>query len=232
MSTGPRNRRFGGHARRTAVAGALIASLSLSACAAAPGATAGSDPGLEPADSSSSSSSSAVPRGAVSGFQDPLAAAGVDPASDATAVRIDIPVIGVDAPLELLSLDADGALEPPGEWQSAGWYRDGVVPGAVGPAVIAGHVDSNAGPAVFFRLDELAAGDEIRVRLSDGSVETFAVDRITTAPKDGFPTDAVYGPTPDAQLRLITCDGEFDSATGHYVDNLIVFATRTTPAAG
>jgi LPXTG-site transpeptidase (sortase) family protein len=99
------------------------------------------------------------------------------------------------------------------------------VPGDIGPAVIAGHVDSVTEPAVFARLGELRPGDEVRVTLSTGAVEVFAVDSLTSAPKDAFPTQLVYGPTPTAQLRLITCDGVFNSSTGHYLDNLIVFAS-------
>ncbi|WFR68445.1 sortase [Curtobacterium flaccumfaciens] len=97
-------------------------------------------------------------------------------------------------------------------------------PGQVGPAVIAGHVDSPTAAAVFFRLDELVPGDEIHVAMSDGSTRTFTVDRSEHAAKSAFPTSDVYGTAPTPQLRLITCDGTFDTATGHYTDNLIVFA--------
>ena len=162
--------------------------------------------------------------GAAGGLQDPAPAGGAS-TSTAVATRVEIPVIGVDSGLEQLPLDAQtGELTPPVEWMSAGWYRDGTVPGDIGPAVIAGHVDSATGPAVFLRLGELTAGDRGLVTLSDGEVREFAVDSVETAPKDAFPTGRVYGPTPSAQLRLITCDGEFDGSTGHYVDNLIVYA--------
>jgi sortase (surface protein transpeptidase) len=78
---------------------------------------------------------------------------------------------------------------------------------------------------VFFRLDELVAGDEIHVTMSDGSTRTFTVDRTERAAKSAFPTSDVYGSSPTPDLRLITCDGTFDTATGHYTDNLIVFAS-------
>ena len=169
--------------------------------------------------------STAPDTGAAGGLQDPVAAEPIAGRTDATAVRVEIPRIGVDSGLEQLSLDAaTGVLDPPVEFMAAGWYKDGTVPGDTGPAVIAGHVDSVTAPAVFYRLGELVAGDEIRVTLSDGAVETFIVDSQQSAPKDAFPTQQVYGPTPTAQLRLITCDGDFNSSTGHYVDNLIVNA--------
>ncbi|WCO65740.1 class F sortase [Iamia majanohamensis] len=139
--------------------------------------------------------------------------------------RVAIPRIGVDAPVVDLGLEPDGALEVPTDWDATGWYTGGPVPGARGPAVIAGHVDSTSGPAVFFDLRDLSPGDEIVVTGDDGSQQTFVVDRTERHPKDAFPTRAVYGLTSDPQLRLITCDGAFDDGTGHYVDNLVVFAS-------
>jgi LPXTG-site transpeptidase (sortase) family protein len=137
--------------------------------------------------------------------------------------RVRIPSIGVDAPLDALHLDSTGALEPPTNFEDAGWYADGTVPGDVGPAVIAGHVDSRAGPAVFFRLGELRAGDLVEVQRGGEWID-FEVVGATRVAKDAFPTEQVYGPTPDRQLRVITCGGEFDSATRSYRDNVIVYA--------
>jgi sortase (surface protein transpeptidase) len=90
--------------------------------------------------------------------------------------------------------------------------------------VIAGDLDSTAGPAVFARLKELRVGDQVLVRRADGSTAAFAVTGSVQVAKNAFPTDAVYGPVADAQLRLITCGGVFDRRTGHYVDNVVVFA--------
>jgi sortase (surface protein transpeptidase) len=90
--------------------------------------------------------------------------------------------------------------------------------------VIVGHVDSRQGPAVFFRLRQLVAGDRILVDRADGTSAVFVVSRSERFGKAAFPTEAVYGGTPDAQLRLITCGGRFDRSTRHYVDNLVVFA--------
>lgn len=177
-----------------------------------------------PDEQRSPAPTSAVDRGAAGGFQDPVVEA--SDASSATATHVSIPRIGVESDLEQLPLDPEtGELTPPVEWLSAGWYKDGTVPGEIGPAVIAGHVDSVTAPAVFARLGELVAGDTITVTLSDGQTRDFVVDSKEAAPKNAFPTQKVYGPTPDAQLRLITCDGDFDGATGHYLDNLIVNAT-------
>ena len=141
-------------------------------------------------------------------------------------MSVQIPAIGVVAEtLEALTLLPDGSLAAPVDFDRAGWFADGTVPGDQGPAVIAGHVDSVAGPAVFFRLRELRAGDEVAVGLSDGRTVTFQVDRTEQAAKEEFPTEEVYGPTPDAELRLITCSGEFDPVERSYLDNTVVFAT-------
>jgi sortase (surface protein transpeptidase) len=150
---------------------------------------------------------------------DPKATAGVS-----RPARVTIPSIGVDSSLEPLSLQADGTLQSPTEWAEAGWYAGGVRPGNPGPAVIAGHVDSRNGPAVFFRLRVLQAGADVYVTTQSGKRLHFVVDTTQRYPKDRFPTEAVYGPTPLPVLRLITCTGAFDAANHNYLDNLVVTA--------
>jgi hypothetical protein len=139
-----------------------------------------------------------------------------------TSVRM--PDIGVDSGLVRLGVDAAGALVPPGDFGRAGWFTGGPAPGETGPAVIAGHVDSAEGPAVFYRLAELEPGDAVVVGRADGTTARFAVTAVDRYPKDEFPTERVYGPTPRAELRLITCGGEFDRATRSYRDNVVVSA--------
>lgn len=140
------------------------------------------------------------------------------------AVRI--PRIGVSSDLVPLAVDAAGVLQPPPSADVAGWHADGTVPGQIGPAVIAGHVDSRYGPGVFFSLAELETGDDIEVVRSDGQVLTFEVLSTETVGKDEFPTERVYGPTPLPELHLITCGGSFDRHARHYLDNVIVRAAR------
>jgi sortase (surface protein transpeptidase) len=137
---------------------------------------------------------------------------------------IAIPAIGVNAPLISLGLNPDGSLEVPTDFGEAGWYEQGPEPGEFGPAVIAGHVDSYTGPAVFYRLPELNVGDQIAVGREDGTTVRFLVNRVTDWPKTSFPTHQVYGDTSGSVLRLVTCSGSFDESTGHYVDNTIVYA--------
>jgi sortase (surface protein transpeptidase) len=146
-----------------------------------------------------------------------------DPA-DATPVRVTIPVIDVQSSLTDLGVDDAGALVPPGDFAQAGWFAAGPVPGDVGPAVIAGHVDSRTGPAVFFRLEELTVGDTVQVTRSDGRDVGFRVTRVAQYPKTDFATEEVYGPTTGPELRLITCGGTFDSSRRSYRDNVVVYA--------
>ena len=110
----------------------------------------------------------------------------------------------------------------------AGWYTGSPRPGAIGSAIIVGHVDSYQGDGIFFRLDTLSPGDKVYVKRADGTTVMFAVTRVQKYLKDEFPTSAVYGPTPDAELRLITCGGTFDSTTGHYLSNIVVYATEVS----
>jgi sortase (surface protein transpeptidase) len=140
-------------------------------------------------------------------------------------VRIVIPSIAVSADVEALHRAPNGTLDVPPDWDVAGWYGDGVVPGQRGPAVIVGHVDSaRDGPAVFYRLPELRRGDQVTVETSDGQNHRFVVDTTHAFAKASFPTELVYGPTPLAELRLITCTGSFDRAARSYTHNLVVTA--------
>jgi sortase (surface protein transpeptidase) len=139
-------------------------------------------------------------------------------------VKISIPSIGVDSTLESLGVDRSGRLVPPHDWDAAGWYAGGVVPGAVGGAIIAGHVDSPTAPAVFARLGELPPGAAVTVTMEDGTAVSFSITGSTQSSKSEFPTADVYRNVPVPALRLITCTGTFDATIGHYTDNLIVYA--------
>jgi hypothetical protein len=143
-------------------------------------------------------------------------------------VAIDIPAIGVHSVLLFLGLNSDGTVQVPwgASFNQAGWYEHSPTPGSVGPSVILGHVDSgHYGASVFFKLGDLRPGDKAMVTRRDGRVAVFEVTGVRHYPKDHFPTDLVYGNTNNAALRLITCGGSFNFSTGHYVDNIIVFAS-------
>ncbi|MFF0292733.1 class F sortase [Kitasatospora sp. NPDC004614] len=167
----------------------------------------------------------------------PAAAAPADPSPPATAqapfsppVRLVIPRIGVDAPVDGVGLNADGTVEVPplDRPEQVGWYRNGPAPGRIGPAVLLGHYDTRKGPAVFHRLPGLRPGDRIDVRREDGSTVSYQVRELRQFAKDAFPTELVYGDTAGPQLRLVTCGGTL-GGNGHYTDNIIVFADPLTP---
>ncbi|MEV7773916.1 class F sortase [Kitasatospora sp. NPDC086791] len=169
----------------------------------------------------------AVPGPSAAASPPPAAAAPGAPAlKRAKPTRLRIPQIGVDAPFTELTLGPAGQLNapPPDDKNLVGWYRDGVTPGERGSAVVAGHVDTTKGPAVFLLLSLLLPGNKVEVSRADGTVAVFTVDAVETFAKDAFPDKRVYGKTPDAQLRLITCGGTYDKKRRDYLDNVVVFA--------
>lgn len=142
---------------------------------------------------------------------------------DAPPTRLRIASLGVDTGLETLTIDPAGQLQSPKVYEEAGWFAAGTAPGDPGPAVLAGHVDSRTGPAVFYKLHELKAGDRIEVQRG-GAWLTFKVTAREHYAKAMFPSARVYGPTPLPELRLITCGGDFDAARHSYRDNVVVYA--------
>ena len=141
----------------------------------------------------------------------------------AEPVRLRIPALQVDTPLERLGRQPDGTIAVPESPNIAGWYVAGPRPGQPGPAVILGHVDSINGPGVFFRLDQLSPGAAVEVDRADGTTAGFRVVSVSRVPKTNFPSDLVYSPTLQPSLRLVTCGGSFDYRARSYRDNVIVY---------
>lgn len=141
-------------------------------------------------------------------------------------VEVSIPSLAVRSSLVDLGLNDDGTLDVPTDFARAGWFANGPYPGDPGgpPAVIAGHVDSWRGPAVFYRLKQLRPGDKVQVRRSDGSIAVFVVYSTRQYAKQSFPADIAYAPSQRSEIRLITCTGTFDQARRSYLDNFVVYA--------
>jgi sortase (surface protein transpeptidase) len=150
----------------------------------------------------------------------------VDPATVPAPVTVSVPAIGVDEQLIDLGIASDGGAEVPADYDRVGWFTGGGRPGARGPTVLMGHVDSTAGPAVFHDLRELGPGDVVEVGLADGSTARYAVAGTEQVAKGRFPTAAVFGASATDVLRLITCTGDFDRGARSYTDNLVVTAER------
>jgi sortase (surface protein transpeptidase) len=163
--------------------------------------------------------------------QTPIAA----PPSELPAAKpasLTIPAIGVRAEgIKDLGLTPQGELEVPGDAKTVGWFTGAPSPGEAGPAVLAAHVDYKHVPGTFSRLKELRDGEQVRVGRADGRTTVFTVYRVDHYAKARFPTDQVYGDTAAAELRLITCGGEFDRSSGNYLDNVVVYARLTAVEA-
>ncbi|GAA2536389.1 class F sortase [Streptomyces levis] len=153
------------------------------------------------------------------------------PLRDALPQRVDIPGLGVQAPVVARGLDAHGALDPPPYDQPGvvGWYAGGVAPGAPGTALLVGHVDTDTRPAVFYRASALRPGQTIRVIRADAKVAEFTVESVQVLSRDRFDAHQAYGPRESgrAELRLITCGGSFDRTTRSYTANVVVSAYLT-----
>lgn len=147
------------------------------------------------------------------------------PASATVApTHLHIPAIDVATNLVGLGLHDDNTVEVPQDPDKAGWFDQGPTPGRPGSAVILGHVDSTVGPAVFHRLRLLEAGDQVEVRLADGTTAVFAVTRVATYPNEAFPAQRVYAGSPGRPaLNLVTCGGRYDAEAGGYQSNVVVY---------
>ncbi len=144
----------------------------------------------------------------------------------ASPVAVSVRSAGISAPVIPLQLKRNGEIEVPKNISEAGWHRRGPEPGERGAAMITAHVNGNGRDGAFANLFTVGKGDEIRVRRRDRTTVSFGVYRTERVPKDDFPTQRVYGKTRLPTLRLVTCGGTFDSTSGHYRDNVIVYATR------
>ena len=206
-----------GHQARRHLAAVLLA-VTLAGCARA----GAEDPGPAPAAPTTVPSTTARPGAAATEPTLPIHSYIRVPPSPPE--RIEIPDLGVSSPLVRLGLAPDGTMQvPEGDaYDRPGWFTEGPEPGQLGPAVIAGHVDSRTGPSVFYRLRDLGRGDKVLVRRSDGRTLRFEVESSKQYPKAELPTEDVFGPVPWPALRLITCGGAFDRKARSYTDNIVV----------
>ncbi|MFJ1974715.1 class F sortase [Streptomyces sp. NPDC087903] len=153
------------------------------------------------------------------------------PLGDAVPQRVDIPELGIQAPVVARGLDGQGAVEPPPFDQPGvvGWYAAGAKPGAAGTALMVGHVDTETRPAVFYKISAMKPGETVRVVRDDGKIAEFTVDDVRVVARDRFDARQVYGPgqAGRAELRLITCGGTFDRVSRSYTANVIVSAYLT-----
>ncbi|MFF2697736.1 class F sortase [Streptomyces cyaneofuscatus] len=154
-----------------------------------------------------------------------------EPVKGAAPRSVEVPSVGIDAPVVRRGLDQDGAIDPPPYDlpQTAGWYGKGTEPGAEGAALIVGHVDTETKPAVFYGLSAVRPGEKVKVTREDGSVAEFTVDDVQVVTRERFDAEKAYGPRVDgrAELRLITCGGKYDQKSRSYTANVVVSAYLT-----
>ncbi|MFE3721361.1 class F sortase [Streptomyces cyaneofuscatus] len=154
-----------------------------------------------------------------------------EPVEGAAPRSVEVPSVGIDAPVVRRGLDQDGAIDPPPYDlpQTAGWYGKGTEPGAEGAALLVGHVDTETKPAVFYGLSAVRPGEKVKVVREDGSVAEFTVDDVQVVTRERFDAEKAYGPRVDgrAELRLITCGGKYDQKSRSYTANVVVSAYLT-----
>jgi len=238
MSKPLQDRRY---VRRLAVAVAAAGSLVLAACG---GQTSTRQVALSATPSAQSSENSVpaqLPSSSPQVAASPLTSAAADPPSasvspspspsgqnlaaarPAVPVRMRIPAIKVDAPVEQVGVAPDGAMDVPRKYEDVGWFSPGYRPGEPGNAVVGGHLDSTTGPAVFWNLQKLNLGDTVVVQLEDGSERRFAVVAKEVYQFDQAPLQQIFGPSAKSRVNLVTCDGAFDRATKNYSKRLVVY---------
>ena len=150
--------------------------------------------------------------------------------SASTPLKVTVPSISASSTLVPLGQKKDGSLEVPplSNPGQASWYDKSPMPGEIGPSVVLGHINGNGKPGVFLNLSKVQAGQEIDIDRADGQTAVFTVSHVDTVPKDDFPAQAVYGDTPDSEIRLITCGGVLDRAAHNYLSNVVVYGNLTS----
>ncbi|MEU6976480.1 MULTISPECIES: class F sortase [unclassified Streptomyces] len=158
------------------------------------------------------------------------------PVEPAEPRRVEIPSVGITAPVVARGLDREGAIDPPPFEMphTVGWYGSGTRPGASGAALFVGHVDTETRPAVFYGLSAARPGATVDVTRSDGSVAEFTIEDVQVLDREGFDPRKAYGQrrADRAELRLITCGGTFDREAGAYTANVVVSAYLTAVRGG
>lgn len=137
--------------------------------------------------------------------------------------RIEIPALDIDASIENVGLLEHGQMDEPSTMEDVAWYEGGYMPGEQGSSVIAGHVDSRTGPAVFSELEDLTQGDEIIITDEKGEEKVFVVQGSESYDRNDAPLQTIFGYSYRSQLNLITCTGEFNSEAGTHDERLVVY---------
>ncbi|MGB6408367.1 MAG: class F sortase [Planococcus donghaensis] len=138
--------------------------------------------------------------------------------------QIKIPSIGVDAAIESTGILDNGEMGVPEDVDQVGWFEPGYKVGAKGHAVLAGHVDSLTGPAVFYELENIKIGETVTVTGPDGREMVYKVTDLTSYETDDAPIEKIFGSSDKRLLSLITCTGDYNRDIGSHEERLVVTA--------
>lgn len=140
--------------------------------------------------------------------------------------QVVMPALGIAAPVAPVGTASDGQMEIPADPSVIGWWSGGSLIGAPqGNTVLAGHVfNTGWGPGIFARLEAAKPGDEVAVLSSDRQIARYVVTAVERPPKTEFPAQRVFAASGAHQIVLATC-GNYNEATKHYQDNILVFAS-------
>jgi LPXTG-site transpeptidase (sortase) family protein len=174
--------------------------------------------------SGTSSATAPAPKPAAAPSEKPLALA----KAPFVPARLVIRRLDIDAPIEVKGINSKNQMEAPDEPLHAAWYRFTTRPGAGGNAVFSGHLDAESiGPAIFWRLTQLKAGDVIEVVSPESSELRYKVTQSWSYPLASIPMKSVLYPGGGDQITLITCAGHYKPGSG-YDHRLVIRATPTT----
>lgn len=138
-------------------------------------------------------------------------------------IAIEIPALNISTEIEKVGRLENGQMGVPKGMDTVGWFSDGAKPGSPGNAVMAGHVDSKSGPAVFYKLEELKNGDEVIVKDQDGKALTFEVTGKEKYNRKTAPVEKIFDYAYGSKLNLITCTGTFNVEEGTHEERLVVY---------
>lgn len=137
---------------------------------------------------------------------------------------IEIPSIGVDAAIESTGILENGEMGVPEDVDQVGWFEPGFKVGSKGNSVLAGHVDSLTGPAVFYDLTKVEIGELVTVTDTEGRKMVFEVKEINSYETDQAPIEKIFGKSDKRMLNLITCTGNFNRDIGSHEERLVISA--------
>jgi len=139
-------------------------------------------------------------------------------------IRLLVPGIDVDARVEVLEIVGE-TLQDPSNGVDVAWYKETGRPGEVGNAVFAGHLNwYNMPEGVFFAIDQLQEGDEVRVRDTACREFRYVVEWVELVEVAEADMTEITGPSEQGLLTLITCGGTWDPAISQYRERTVVRA--------